>query len=141
MEPVTDSVEDHLRTAVRSAEMTVLDGWITAELPGISRVLWRGRMWGGTEQSIIGYGRLRQPRPRGAHVDWFLIGLAEQTKHLSVYINAVEDGAYLLKQRADRLGRVKVGAAASTFTKLENLDQAEFCSLIARAHALTPEVV
>lgn len=81
------------------------------------------------------------PRPRGAHVDWFLIGLAEQTKHLSVYVNAVEDGAYLLKQRADRLGRVKVGAAASTFTKLENLDQAEFRSLIARAHALTPEVV
>ncbi|MCH8562012.1 DUF1801 domain-containing protein [Nesterenkonia sp. LB17] len=141
MEPVTDSVEDYLKAAGRSAEMTVLDGWITAELPGISRVLWRGRMWGGTEQTIIGYGRLRQPKPRGAAVDWFLIGLAEQTKHLSVYVNAAEDGNHLIQERADRLGRVKVGAAALTFTTLEHLDHAEFRSLIARARALNPEVV
>lgn len=72
MEPVTDSVDDYLRAAERSAEMTVLDGWITAELAGLSPVLWRGRMWGGTDQTIIGYGTLRQPRSRGTDAEWFL---------------------------------------------------------------------
>lgn len=139
MEPVTDDVDDYLRAAGRAAEMTVLDGWITAELPGLSRVLWRGRMWGGTDQTIIGYGKLRQKRSRGADVDWFLIGLAEQAEHLSVYVNAVEDGKYLLQQRAERLGRVKVGAAALTFSTVEHLEHAEFRSLISRAGELHPE--
>lgn len=90
MEPVTDSVEDHLKSVVRSSEMTVL---------------------------------------------------AEQAKHLSVYVNAAEDGEYLIQQRADRFGPVKVGSAALTFTTLEDLDHAEFRSLIARARALNPGVV
>ncbi|MBE1514275.1 DUF1801 domain-containing protein [Nesterenkonia halotolerans] len=140
MEPVSENVDAYLRSADRAEEMTALDALITAEAPRLSRVLWRGTMWGGTEQAIIGYGRMRQPRPRGADVEWFLIGLAEQSKHLSVYLNAVEDGRYLLKQRAARLGRVKIGAAALTFTKLENLEQAEFRSMIARAVELHPEV-
>ncbi|GAA1136588.1 DUF1801 domain-containing protein [Nesterenkonia lutea] len=140
MEPVTDDVDEYLRSVARTEEMTALDALISTELPGLSRVLWRGAMWGDTEQTIIGYGRMRQPRPRGADVDWFLIGLAEQSKHLSVYLNAAEEGGYLLKHRADRLGKVKVGAAALTFTKLENLDQTEFRSMIARAGELHPDV-
>ncbi len=140
MRPVEDDVDAFLRTTHRAEELTALDALITAEVPQLSRVLWRGTMWGGTEQAIIGYGRMRQPRPRGADVDWFLIGLAEQSKHLSVYLNAVEEGGYLLKQRAARLGQVKVGAAALTFTTLKNLNQSEFRSMIARAAELHPEV-
>ncbi|WP_218220531.1 DUF1801 domain-containing protein [Nesterenkonia sp. Act20] len=141
MTPVDDDVDAFLRTTHRAEELTALDALIRAELSQLSRVLWRGTMWGGTEQAVIGYGRMRQPRPRGADVDWFLIGLAEQSKHLSVYVNAIEDGGYLLKKRAARLGRVKVGAAALTFTTLEKLDQAEFRSMISRAAELHPGAI
>lgn len=138
MKMVTDSVEEFIRASSRAEELSALDRMIRAALPNVSRTLWRGAMWGGTDQSIIGYGIIHQPRPRGADVEWFLIGLAVQQRHLSVYVNAADDGAYLVQTRAADLGRVKVGAAAITFTKLEHLDSEAFTSLVERAGELAP---
>ena len=36
--------------------MTTLDAHIADVFAGTERVLWKGVFWGGTEQSIIGYG-------------------------------------------------------------------------------------
>ena len=96
-------------------------------------------MWGGTEQRIVGYGGIAQPSPRGASVEWFLVGLAEQQRHLSVYVNAAEDGEYLVKRRAADLGKVKVGSAAVTFGSLADLDEPVFRALLRRARELTPD--
>lgn len=69
-----------------------LDAEISRVMAGHPRVLWEGVFWGGTEQRIIGYGDLVQRRSRGEPVEWFVVGLAAQKDHLSLYVNAVEDG-------------------------------------------------
>ena len=102
MKRTDTSVDEFLRSLEepRASDLAELDALIHAELFGCERVLWEGVFWGGTEQRIIGYGTLLQPRPRGKQVEWMLIGLAAQKQHLSVYVNAVESGEYLVRNRA-----------------------------------------
>jgi hypothetical protein len=103
-------------------------------MPGTSRRLWVGTFWGGTHQEIVGYGDVTQTGSDGKQVEWFTIGLARQAKHLSLYVNAVEDGQYLARRWADRLGKVKVGSASITFRRLEDLDLAMLRELATRAY-------
>jgi hypothetical protein len=132
--------DDHLRSFpddVRD-DMVALDAMIVAAMPERRRDVWQGTFWGGTEQTIIGYGDLVQPRPRGLEVEWFIVGLARQRRHLSVYVNAVRDNAYLLGGFADRLGKVKVGAASISFRRLADLDRDGFTELVALSHEVCP---
>ncbi|BDZ55160.1 DUF1801 domain-containing protein [Agromyces marinus] len=124
----------------RADAMRELDRVISAEFAGLERVLWEGVFWGGTDQRIVGYGAITQPRPKGDPVEWFLVGLAEQAAHVSVYVNAAVDGAYLVQRRADRLGRVRVGSAAIAITALDRLDMAGFVDLLREARGLAPDV-
>jgi hypothetical protein len=118
--------------------MVEVDALIRSCLPGRSRSVWEGTFWGGTEQRILGYGDLLQPRPRGGPVAWFLVGLARQRDSYSLYVNAVEDGEYLLARFAGRLGKVKTGSASIGFRSLDDVDREELAALLRRAHALTP---
>ena len=120
--------------------MRTLDAVISAEMAGLERLLWEGVFWGGTEQQIVGYGSMTQSRPKAPDVDWFLIGLAQQKRHVSVYVNAVKAGKYLLAGVGASLGQVKVGSAAITVPRLDALDQAAFRRLIVEARSLTPDV-
>lgn len=122
---------------VRSS-MEQLDQLVVASMPGRSRVLWEGVFWGGTEQSIIGYGEIVQRRSRGEAIEWFAVGLARQSAHYSLYVNAVEDGDYLARRFADRLGDVKLGAASIGIKHLEDVDLEVLAELLRRAHELTP---
>ena len=138
----TDSDVDGFLAGVEGRQgddLRALDRIISEELAGLERVLWEGTMWGGTEQRIVGYGAITQPRQRGASVEWFLVGLAAQQQHLSVYVNAAEDGEYLVKRRAGDLGKVKVGSAAVTFGSLADLDETAFRALLRRARELMPD--
>jgi hypothetical protein len=118
--------------------MTELDAIVRSCLPGRSRTLWEGRFWGGTDQRIVGYGQIEQPRPRGEPVEWFLVGLARQRTSYSLYVNAVEDGAYLPRRFADRLGKVKVGSASVGFDDLGTVDVEVLRQMLGRAHELSP---
>ena len=118
--------------------MRQVDGIITAAMPGRRRVLYEGTFWGGTDQAIIGYGHIVQPRPKGDEVHWFLVGLARQKKHYSLYVNAVEDGTYLGKKYADRLGKVKIGSASIGFTSLDVFNRDVLEELLHRADEVTP---
>ncbi|QAY72903.1 DUF1801 domain-containing protein [Agromyces protaetiae] len=120
--------------------LRALDALIAPEFAGLERALWRGVFWGGTDQDIVGYGAIRQERPRGASVDWFLVGLAAQAKHFSVYVNAVDDGEYLVRRLAPTLGRVKVGAAAVTFASPDRLDRDGFVAMLRQTRALATDV-
>jgi len=124
-------------------DVAALDAEIGAALAGEERVLWEGVMWGGTEQRIIGYGSQRYMNRSGTKVDWFLVGLARQKDHLSLYVNAVDDGAYLVKRYADRLGKARVGSAVITFRRLADLDRVVLRELLSRvrapAGALSPD--
>lgn len=119
------------------ASMRAVDVVVTAALPDLSRVLWRGVFWGGTEQAIIGYGDLVQPRPKGPAVEWFLIGLAQQKRHISLYVNAADAGGYLGAQYAAELGRVKVGAASIGFASVADIDLGALERMLLRARELT----
>ena len=115
-----------------------LDALIRAALPGRSRTVWEGRFWGGTDQRIVAYGDIVQPRPRGETTEWVLVGLARQSKAYSIYVNAVEDGAYLLAKYAERLGRVKVGSASISIRSIDDVDRDALAELLCRAHEITP---
>ena len=119
-------------------DMVRLDALISEALPGRSRVVWEGVFWGGTEQQIIGYGDLLQPPARGEAVEWFVAGLARQQKAISVYVNAVDDGRYLLSAYAGRLGRARTGSASLSFKRPEDLDLEAFTELVRRAGELCP---
>ena len=115
-----------------------VDRAIHRALPDRQRVLWQGVFWGGTHQSIIGYGHIDQTGSSGDTVEWFLVGLARQKRNYSIYVNATADNAYLAHRYADRLGKVKLGAASIGFRRLENLDLVVLTELVTEADNLTP---
>ena len=116
-------------------DITALDAELTRVFAGHERVLWEGPMWGGTHQRIIGYGAMVQPQ-RSGEVEWFVVGLAAQKAHLSLYVSAVEDGDYLVRRWADRLGKAKVGSANVTFRRLADVDLPSVVAMAERARDL-----
>ena len=120
--PTSESVDGFIAANDPDGSLADIDQVITAALPGAARVLWQGVFWGGTDQSIIGYGNIEQPRPRGRSVSWFLVGLARQKSHLSLYVNAAEDATYLSHIYGPRLGKTKVGSASISFKSVDDLD-------------------
>lgn len=105
----------------RADDVLALDAIIGEAIP-TSRVLWVGKFWGGTDQTIIGYGDLYQPRPKGEVVHWFIAGLALQKRYISIYVNAVKNGKYIGQAYGKQLGKVKLGSASIGFKKLADLD-------------------
>jgi hypothetical protein len=134
--PSSASVEEFIATNDPDGSLARLDAVITAALPGATRVLWQGVFWGGTDQSIIGYGTIEQPRPKGRTAEWFLIGLARQKNYLSLYVNAAEDGAYLSRTYGPRLGRTKVGSASVSFSSSDDVDLGVLDELVRHAGRL-----
>jgi hypothetical protein len=134
-ETTPDAFLASLPDETRDAMMT-LDAVLAAAFAGEERVLWEGPMWGGTHQRIIGYGAMVQHQRTG-DVEWFVVGLAVQKDHLSLYVNAAEDGQYLAKRYADRLGRVKTGSANVTFRRLADVDLDVVREMAEQARRLT----
>lgn len=124
-------------TDPRSEDVRALDALIGAVFAGDSRVLWTGTMWGGTEQEIVGYGDLYQPRPKSEPVHWFVVGLALQKDNISIYVNAVKDGQYLGKVYGKALGKVKLGSASIGFRSLADVDLDVLAALLREARVLT----
>lgn len=98
--------------------------------------MWEGKMWGGTDQEIIGYGDLSYERPSGV-VEWFIVGLAAQKNHYSVYVNAVDGDGYLPQRYAKRLGRVEIGSASIGFKSLDDIDLTVLREVVAHAAKFT----
>jgi len=113
--------------------MERLDDLIANVFARHPRTLWEGVFWGGTEQTIIGYGDLSMTQSRGRIVEWFMVGLALQKRHYSLYVNAVEGRRYLAEAYAGRLGKVKVGKSSIGFTSLDDVDLAVLTELLERA--------
>ena len=127
-------IEDWFAAAgPREAVLRAADELVVAAVPGIDRQLvpvGSGRM--------LGYG-LMPYRPRSARetTTWPLIALAAQKRHLSLYVCAVVDGAYLAEARADRLGRVSCGKSCIRFSSLDRVDRDELTALLQDAVAAT----
>ncbi len=110
---------------------------IRGAAPELEPWLWQGKMWGGTDQSILGYGTYHYVNASGDRIRWFVIGLANQKAHMSLYVNAVRDERYLGQIYADRLGKVKIGSASVSFRRLEDIDLDVMAEMAAEA-ALQP---
>ena len=117
-------------------DIAVLDAQLAHIFAGHERVLWEGVFWGGTTQNIIGYGSYHYKGRSGAEGEWFVVGLAVQKAHLSLYVSGAEEGQSLAKRYADRLGKVKVGSANVTFKRLADLDLPVALEMAERARDL-----
>ena len=106
----------------RRSDLKSVDAVLSKVMKGHSRSLWGGKFWGGSEQSIIGYGDHSYQRSDKKTVEWFIVGLAPQKGYNSIYINAADKDGYVIQRYADRLGKVKVRSAAITFKKADDLD-------------------
>lgn len=115
-------------------ELRLLDAEIVQRMPGRPRVLWEGPMWGGTHQAILGYGDFSYTNSRGEKVEWFMVGLAAQKDHISVYVNAADPDGYLVKKAADRLGKVRVGSAVIGLKRLEDVNLDELMAVVEEAN-------
>ncbi len=134
MERTSGSVDEYFDSidGARGMDIRKLDELIRDQLTEPERHLYEGAMWGGTEQRIVGYGILDYRNKSGDDVEWFLVGLASQKNYISMYINAVEDGKYLLAQYEGRLGKVKQGSASIGFSSLGDLDLAVLTEMLGR---------
>ena len=139
MERTGTDPSSHIRALPEGVrdDITELDHLISEIFADAPRFMWEGKFWGGSEQSIIGYGEFSYTDSSGQDVHWFAVGLAAQKQYISVYVNAVEDGAYLLEQYQGRLGKVKIGSASLSFKSLQDLNIEAFDDLIVRARELT----
>jgi hypothetical protein len=117
-------------------DIAMLDAQLSRVFEGHERVLWEGVFWGGTTQNIIGYGSYHYRGRSGAEGEWFIVGLAVQKAHLSLYVSGAQDGVSLAKRYADRLGKVKVGSANVTFKRLADLDVPVALEMAERARDL-----
>ena len=117
-------------------DIATLDAELSRIFANRERVLWEGVFWGGSEQAIIGYGSYRYKGRSGAEGEWFIVGLAVQKSHLSLYVSGAEDGQSLARRYADRLGKVKVGSANVTFKRLADLDLPVALEMAERARDL-----
>lgn len=115
-------------------DLRQLDAEIVKRMPGRPRILWQGPMWGGTDQTIIGYGDFSYTNSRGETVEWFMVGLAAQKDHISVYVNAAGPDGYLVRKHADHLGKVKVGSAVIGFKRLEDVNLDELMAVVEEAN-------
>jgi Domain of unknown function (DU1801) len=121
-------------------DMTRLDAIIAEAFAGGERVLWEGKFWGGTQQHIVGYGAYHYKGRSGGEGEWFVVGLAAQKNYLSLYVNATDDGQYLGKVYAPRLGKVKAGSANLQFKRAADLDLDVLRELVTAARdSLTPD--
>ena len=139
MEISQQSPDDHLTSLpdVPRVDMEVLDREIVARMPDQTRVLYEGKFWGGSDQRIIGYGKFRYTNSSGKATEWFMVGLAAQKNHISVYVNAVDDDGYLVPRYKDRLGKAKVGSASIGFKSLADIDMDALMELVEIAAAQT----
>lgn len=138
MEISERNVDDFLRSLpdeIRD-DMTRIDEVIAAAMEGLPRRLYEGKFWGGTDQQIIGYGTMTTTRSDKSEVTWFVVGLAAQKHHLSVYINAVEDRQYLSERYGAKLGKVKVGKASIGFASAADVDLPALGRLVAKARRI-----
>jgi hypothetical protein len=99
--------------AARREMVETVHRLVRRAVPSLAPAMWK---------NMIGYGTYRYRYASGREGEWFVIGLANQKRYVSLYICAAVDGAYLAEANADRLGKVSVGKSCIRFTKLENLD-------------------
>lgn len=122
----------------RRPDIEELLALLSSIFEGDETVIYEGRFWGGTDQTIVGFRPLRYQRSDGTDVEWFAVGLAMQKDYISLYVSAVDDGQYLSKKRGPGLGKVKVGSSSVSFKTLLDVDRTLLEQFLVEARDLSP---
>ena len=135
MEKTATKPEDFIESlpAEVRGDIDRLDAAITAVMAGHTKTMWEGTFWGGSDQKIIGYGDYSYQRSSDDTVEWFIVGLAQQKRHISVYVNAFDEDGYLVEKYADSLGRAKIGASSISFRSLDDINLEVLLDLVDKA--------
>ncbi len=72
--------------------------------------------------NMLNYGPFHYRYASGREGDTYVVSLASQKQHVSLYLCATVDGAYLAEANAARLGKVSAGKSCVRFKKVEDLD-------------------
>lgn len=136
MEVTDRSVKDYLESIEEPArkDMFILFEAISEHMPDIKPKLWEGIFWGGSKQTIIGFGDLTYTRSDKKQVEWFVVGLTLQKNYISVYISATEDGQYIVKKHGNQLGKAKIGSSSISFKKAADIKINELMKLVDKAY-------
>ena len=139
MKRVESSPDDYIASQVPEIRgvLEKLHALIKKALPDQDCCLWEGVFWGGSQQQIIGYGNYSYQRSDKKHVEWFTIGLARQKNYFSIYVNAVEDQAYLAEIYRSRLGKVKTGKSNIRFRNLADVNLNVLIEMIKHAEKVS----
>jgi hypothetical protein len=138
MQRTTTAPDDYFASlpADRAEEMRALDAAIAPIFAGQERELWEGIFYGGTHQRILGYGVYQYEGRSGAKGEWFVVGIAVQKDHLTLYVTGTEDGESLIKRHGPRLGKAKLGSGSVTFRRLADVDLRIVAEMATRARDL-----
>lgn len=117
-------------------DMKELDKMIVSTMPGVKRVMWEGKFWGGSDQRIIGYGELIFIGSNKKEVPWFTVGLAQQKDYITVFVNAVQNKVYLAEKYKKEIGKAKVGKSSISFKKLSDINFTKLTAIIKEAYNL-----
>ncbi len=142
MEQVADNPDTYIKSlpdGIRE-NMAELDKLIRSKLKGRSRTLWKGVFWGGSDQTIIGYGDCVVRRPKKEDVRWFVVRLAVQKNYISLYVNSTKEGAYDVDRYKNELGKTtKVSKSSISFKKLADLNLDTIIKILESAQANAPK--
>ena len=122
--------------------MTVADGWLEGlgeegrqlASPVVRLLLTEApRLAVTVQQGMLAFGPFRYRYASGRSGESALLTLAVRKHGLSLYVNCVEDGRYLLATHLPNLGKVRAGISCLRFRRLSELDDAAFRNLIRAA--------
>ena len=71
--------------------------------------------------NMLGYGSFPYKNYKKEMISWPIIALASQKNYVSIYVCALENGAYLAEKYKDELGKVSVGKSCIRFKKIEDI--------------------
>ena len=85
---------------------------------------------------MLGYGSYPYRYASGKEGEWFVIGLANQKRYISLYVCAADEQGYLAERFADRLPKADIGKSCVRFKRLSDLDPDIVGEMIAEAAKL-----
>lgn len=122
-----------------SEDIKIMDKEIQKIIGKGRRVMWEGKFWGGSEQKIIGYGKLIYVGSNKKEVEWFVIGLAQQKNYITVFVNVVNGKEYLAEKYKTDLKGAKVGKSSISFKRLSDIDKTILLKVIKEAWEISKQ--
>ena len=110
----------------RERELPELDAFIRQHAPDLPPVLAQ------TMGAVLGYGEQPyQSKSMKEPIDWPVVALAAQKRHISLYLCALEDGQYVAEKHAAELGDVSCGKSCVRFTKSDKINRDALARILA----------